>query len=140
MEHAQPKHHKTSKKRIVLLIALSAILWLAIALAFNKNGFKQAKTVNSDTPQLAQVTITPAGFSPATVSVRRNTVVQWKSTDGKATHIIAANPYPSDNSLLTLKSPQIGMGATYRYKFDKSGTYAYHDDLHPTVNGKVVVE
>jgi plastocyanin len=42
--------------------------------------------------------------------------------------------------LPSLVSNQLGQGAVYRYKFTKAGTYHYHDEVNPTLNGTVIVQ
>lgn len=87
----------------------------------------------------ASVHITSSGFQPGSLAVKANTEVTWINDDTSKIHIIAANPYPQDNSLPGLKSPQLGQGTRYSYTFRHAGTYQYHDDLNPSLNGTVLV-
>ena len=136
-------HDKSASRTIKLVIGLLILLVIAalISLAINNNSSKKTNNAaKSVTPRLAYVKISDAGFSPATLSVTKGTVVIWQAKDNSKTVVVASNPYPSDNDLKSLKSTQLGSGASYRYQFNTTGTFNYHDDLNPTVNGSVVVK
>jgi plastocyanin len=92
------------------------------------------------TPVVATVHITSQGFQPATLVVKPGTRVIWTSDDSQATHLVASNPYPADNTLPSLKSAQLGNGAQFSYTFNHTGSYSYHDDLNPTTNGTIKVQ
>ncbi len=129
------------KVKLLLLLVLVLVLAVVLALIFHKSN-KTTTTGQAATPALptAQVTIAADGFSPQTLSVKAGTIVTFKNTDTSTTHQIASDPYPKDNSLSALKSTQLGQNTNYSYKFTTKGTINYHDDLHPTLSGTVVVE
>lgn len=85
----------------------------------------------------AAVTITHAGFSPSTVSVKRGQAVIWTNTD-VAPHGIISSAQGSDD----FKTVQnLSQNDSYTYVFDKAGNYTYHDSLNPTtLSGTVVVK
>lgn len=121
------------------LAVLAIVIIVAIVLTAH-HGSKKPVVYNATTPKLATVKITPSGFSPATITIDKGTVVAWVSNNISPV-IIAANPYPADNSIPGLsKSSQLGAGGQFRHQFNQTGTYYYHDDLHPNVNGTVIVK
>lgn len=131
---------KQSPRLIVGLILL-LLLALVISLVVSNNATKKTNTTaKSVTPPLAYVTISNKGFTPSTLIVAKGTVVIWRAQGNSKTVVVASNPYPKDNDLKSLKSGQLGSGASYRYQFNTSGTFKYHDDLNPTTNGFVVVK
>jgi plastocyanin len=78
------------------------------------------------------VAIKATGFSPATVTIATTDAVRWTNRDTKNHQIVANNG--------SFASAVIAPGKTYRHVFNSSGTFRYHDALHPTLTGKVVVK
>ncbi len=89
-----------------------------------------------------QVSITSAGFDPATVTINAGESVTWTNKD-TASHAVAPDNHPThvkyagiwDYTNMNLKN-----GETYTNTFMQTGTYSYHDPLEETVKGTVVVE
>lgn len=79
-----------------------------------------------------KVSITDSGFKPAVVMVKQWQVVTW-TNDGKAKHGVA-----SDTGS-TLRSGALDPGQAYANLFKQSGTFTYHDSVHPSLTGRVVV-
>lgn len=119
-------------KLLIYAIALILVIIIAVVLGnYNKNTSSNAS---------ARVTISSSGFVPQVLTIKAGNTVKWQDTDSSTTHMVVSDPYPQDNGLPGLKSNQLGKGTSYIYKFTKKGTYGYHDYLHPTVNGSVVVK
>ena len=118
----------------VLVLVIVIVAWVSIA---------QKKHATNTTPQqrTASVSITSAGFTPATLTVKTGTKVTWTNTDSaKAGHRVKADPYPTGDSLPGLDSKiDMANGATYSYTFSTPGTVKYHDQVNPLLNGEVVV-
>jgi plastocyanin len=96
-----------------------------------------SSTVATLASREAVINITPSGFVPATLNVKLGTVVVWQNQDS-ATHKVASNPYPLDNSVPGLNSGIILPNGSYQYK-PTAATIYYHDDTKPTLNGTIVV-
>jgi plastocyanin len=77
------------------------------------------------------VGITSSAFSPATVTIATTNAVKWTNKD-KVNHQVIAN-----NGAFA--SPIIAAGHAWTHTFNTAGTYKYHDALHPSLTGKVVV-
>lgn len=77
------------------------------------------------------VKITSTAFSPATVKIATGDSVKWTNNDTK-THQVVSNTGAFTSTIL-------GPGKNYSHRFDAAGTYRYHDGLHPSLTGKVVV-
>ena len=120
---------------LISALGLAAYLWASY---HNKDAGKYP--VDSTTPEIATVHVTADGFQPAELAVNKNTVVEWLVDDDSKTHQVASNPYPEHTDLPGLFSDQIGKGASYRYSFDKAGTFKYHDQLNPALNGTITVK
>jgi plastocyanin len=70
-------------------------------------------------------------FNPATLIINKGTTVTWTNEDS-ATHTIASDQFTSSGNL--------NRGDSYRFQFNTTGTYDYVCGIHPTMNGKIVVE
>jgi plastocyanin len=79
-----------------------------------------------------RVAIKATGFSPVTVTIATTDAVRWTNRDTKNHQIVANNG--------TFASPVIAPGKTYRHVFNAAGTFRYHDALHPSLTGTVVVK
>ena len=77
------------------------------------------------------VKITATAFSPASVTIATGDAVKWTNVDTKNHQVIANNG--------AFASPILVPGRSWTHPFGTSGTYRYHDALHPALTGKVVV-
>ena len=100
----------------------AAVTVLALALA---GASRPAATVTKS------VKITATGFSPASVTIATGSAVKWTNSDTKDHQVVANNG--------AFASPIIKPGRTYSHTFNTSGTYRYHDALHPALTGRVIV-
>ena len=78
------------------------------------------------------VKITATAFTPATVTIGTGDTIRWTNADTK-THQVVANDG-------TFASGAIAPGHSYSHMFDTAGTFRYHDALHPSLTGKIVVK
>lgn len=101
-------------------------------------GMRAVLEVRADAPLLApetakaaRSTVDIAGFAfkPATLRTTAGTLVTWRNSDA-APHTATGKPF---------SSPQLGRGATFRFRFGRAGTYSYLCAVHPAMRGKVVV-
>jgi plastocyanin len=77
------------------------------------------------------VQIKRTGFSPASVTINQDDSVTWRNTD-TINHQVVANGGQ-------FASPILGPGKSWTFTFRNSGTYRYHDGLHPSLRGTVSV-
>lgn len=80
----------------------------------------------------ATVQITTNRFVPGTVTITAGDSVTWRNAD-KTSHQVVANGGQ-------FASPILGPGKTYTHAFPRGTTIHYHDALHPTLKGTVVVK
>ncbi len=78
------------------------------------------------------VKITATAFSPKNVTINAGDVVKWTNSDTKNHQVIANNG--------AFASGTIGAKKTYSHTFNTAGTFNYHDALHPSLTGKIVVK
>ncbi|HVL80022.1 MAG TPA: plastocyanin/azurin family copper-binding protein, partial [Actinomycetota bacterium] len=86
----------------------------------------------------AVVEVSKLGFSPANLSIRTGTVVIWKNTN--------AGHYPAVGGTHTLvaddgsfRSPPIGPGASWTFRFLNPGRIAYRDEGTPSHTATIAV-
>jgi plastocyanin len=131
------------KRKFTVVLAGFAALIVAVVgitvLTSTDSDKKTADTVNKPAAPIAEIRITDSGFVPATLSVKPGTKIIWTNT-GQAMHQVVSNPYPKGSGLSSLKSGILNDAQTYSYVANAIGSFGYHDQLNPTINGTLVVE
>jgi plastocyanin len=80
----------------------------------------------------ANVLIKRTGFTPGAVTINENDAVTWRNTDTINHQVVADGG--------SFASAILGPGKTYTHAFrGGGGTFRYHDGLHPSLKGTVVV-
>jgi plastocyanin len=126
-----------NRRALTLMGALSALLVVAV-LAGSCGGGTTAST-SSAGPTAgppsgggAQIVMKNLAFNTATVTIKVGESVTWTNQDS-ANHTVVA-----DNG--EFKSGDLANGATFTFKFETAGTYAYHCSIHPSMKATVVVQ
>lgn len=78
------------------------------------------------------VKITATAFSPKNVTINAGDAVKWTNIDTKSHQVIANNG--------AFASGTIGAKKTYSHTFNTAGTFNYHDALHPSLKGRIIVK
>jgi plastocyanin len=128
------------KRRALVLIAALTVLLAVGVLAASCGGGTTGTTAGAvttaGTPGTggggAAVTIKGFAFEPATVTIKAGESVTWTNQDS-ANHTVVA-----DKGEFT--SGDLANGATFTFKFDTAGTYAYKCSIHPSMTGTVIVQ
>jgi plastocyanin len=79
----------------------------------------------------ATVQIKRTGFVPASVTINQGDAVTWTNAD-TINHQVVANGG-------SFASPILGPGKTFTHTFRSGGTFRYHDALHSSLRGTVIV-
>lgn len=139
MEPQTPK--PIPRQRIPLfligLIAIALIIGLSIASLHHSTRNKAVLTTAPTSQAIIQ--ITPTGFVPASLTIKKGTSVVWINSDNSP-HLIASDPYPQDNATPNLKSTTLLPGDRYSFTPAGTNTITYHDDLHVTSHGTIVIQ
>lgn len=85
------------------------------------------------------VTVTRAGFSPATVTVKAGDTVKWVNNDS-IDHDVSSAVHPTHKVYPPLNLGVVKPGASLTLEFTEVGSYKYHDHLSPKLFGTVVVQ
>jgi plastocyanin len=113
----------------------------------NPTATATATAADTATPQMNQPAVSIVGsggygqyggsfsFSPSAITVKVGTTVVWTNTSG-TTHTVTSDagaPAAFHSGMIN------GSNGTYRFTFTKPGTYTYHCNIHPYMQGAVVV-
>lgn len=96
---------------------------------------------SSSTPaaKAALVEMTDAGFKPAEVRVAAGGYVTFINV-GKQGHQPTTDPHPAHDGLADFfAATEVVPNSNYTNTFTRTGTFGYHDELHPELTGKVTV-
>lgn len=77
-------------------------------------------------------------FSPASITIKKGTIVTWKNNDS-ASHQVAADESPTTVYTNSLVSQVMAPNQTFSFTFDELGTFNYHCKIHPQMKGSVIV-
>jgi plastocyanin len=158
------KFKASSKTRLSIAI-LSSILLLGgaaiIAISYQQKTTPQ-KNPTARTAGQVEVSVTRQGFVPAVITIKKGATVVWVNNDDDDYHSIASNPYPSNSDLPQLHSVELNVSDkyvnsshehhsdsskvesnktnAYSFAFNRTGTFGYHDGIHPELNGSVIVK
>lgn len=127
---------------MVMAVLLLLIVAVGVySLSSNNKSLSTTGTASLAALSPAQVSITSSGFVPAVISVKVGQAVTWTNADA-STHLVASDPYPTDNALAGFDSHQaLSTNDHYSFVFNKAGTYTYHDDLNPyAFQGTIIVK
>jgi plastocyanin len=112
----------------------AAIRCMAVALALvllaPAVGAQERGAGSSGATVVARVRIIDFAFRPGTLTIARGTVVRWVNR-GNRTHTTTSNTSLWDHSLAP--------GETFRRRFRRMGTFAYHCSIHPQMTATITV-
>jgi plastocyanin len=115
------KSFPTSPKR---LAAVAAIALLPLAATPFGSG-------PADAASTARVKIAKLAYQPATLQVPRGTRVVFANKSNL--------PHTATREG-SFDTGRIGPGKSAAVRFGRSGTFAYHCEIHPSMDGKIVVK
>jgi plastocyanin len=115
------------------LIRFLTAAGVAIVAGCGSGTSSSSPTNNSNSS--AQVTIQDFSFRPSTLTVKAGTTVTWTNS-GPSVHAVTSDTMVFQSAGLsapTESNPYGGTtsGASFQFRFNTPGTYAYHCSLHP---------
>jgi plastocyanin len=135
-------NNQPSKNLLYFLIAIFILFIIGVIWIITSSGSKTKTVTTSSNANIkpAVVSVTSNGFVPETVSIKVNQSVIW-TNNSSSIHLVATDPYPTDNGVKGFKSGNLNLNDSYTFVFSKAGTYTYHDDLNPyKFKGIIVVK
>ena len=105
-------------------------------------------TEQASVAESSVVTYTDAGYSPATLRIKKGDTVTFKNQSSQSMWTASAvhpthRAYPTTGGCLGSTFDAcagIQPGDSWSFKFDISGTWKYHDHLNPDNTGTIIVE
>jgi plastocyanin len=132
------------KKTLVLTCCLVAVLALVIAvfLGSHQTASTVAPIVESDVviPMSASrpgCEKTNWCYTPSEITVSSGKTITWLNDDS-GLHTVTSGYYDKPDGMFD--SGHIDSGQTFSYKFEKLGDFHYYCNLHPWMEGKVIVK
>lgn len=134
------------KKIIVGFVVVALVLAGIFASSMNKN--KDMPIANtqptpdssvpaadtSDAVTATDIMIKDYKFAPMTVKAKVGDTITWTNMDA-VRHNVVADKVSADAP----NGPLLMENETYKFKFTKAGTYAYHCNPHPYMKATIVV-
>jgi plastocyanin len=107
-----------------MAVALALLVLAPAVGAHERGGGSRGAT------EVARVRIIDFAFRPGNLTIARGTVVRWVNR-GDRTHTTTSNTSLWDHTLAP--------GETFRRRFRKMGTFAYHCSIHTQMTGTITV-
>jgi plastocyanin len=107
-----------------MVVALALVVLAPEAGAHERGGGPRVAT------QVARVRIVDFAFRPRNLTIVRGTVVRWVNR-GARTHTTTSNT--------SLWNHRLVPGETFRRRFRRRGSFAYHCSIHPQMTGTITV-
>jgi plastocyanin len=131
-----------TKRAALIIIVLAALIgvggvylgvpgWIRTQIAA-RDEWKEEGHTNE-----ATVSITAAGFVPATLTVPAGTRVYFENHDTQPHRIIATS---GSSEADEFGSSTIDPSSGYAYSFHEGGNFTFHDGLNPLMNGEIQVQ
>lgn len=106
------------------VLALALVVLAPAVGAHERGGGPSAAT------QIVRVRIIDFAFRPRNLTIARGTVVGWVNRGGR-THTTTSNT--------SLWGHTLAPGETFRRRFRRMGTFAYHCSIHPQMTATITV-
>jgi plastocyanin len=107
-----------------IVVALALVVLAPAVGAHERGGGPRVAT------QAVRVRVIDFAFRPRTLTIARGTVVRWVNR-GDVTHTTTSNT--------GLWNQRLAPGETFRRRFRRMGTFAYHCTIHPQMTARVIV-
>ena len=122
---------------LIALVVIGIVIWKG-----HKHTTQPAnKTVaNQRAPLPKEVTVilTKNGFTPSQVTIKVGSAVRWINKSS-AQETVNSDNYPTNQLHKELNFGVFNNDSSVVYTFTKLGTYGYHNQLHHTQEGKIIV-
>ena len=116
-------------------IVAGLLIILAIGLGSTLFFLSQSKPVATQV-----VTLTPDGFKPEQITIKKGDKVTFKNTTGSP-FWPASDIHPTHGIYPEFDPKEaIAKDSTWTFKFDKAGSWGYHDHLAPYFMGRIIVK
>lgn len=112
------------QSKVLILFLLSSVLFMA---ACSQQTQQTQEKSFGDSVQISDFK-----FSPSILYATKGTTVTWTNNEGVSHQLLFKN--------LDIESKVLQKGDTFSFKFDSPGEYDYICKIHPSMNGKIIIE
>ncbi len=124
---------------LALVVVVGAVLLLTNSAKNSQNNSATQQPSSGTMAKGETVSLTSSGFNPQSLTVKAGTTVTWvNNSGGPAT--VNSDDHPTHQKYPMLNLGKFEAGSSLQLKFDKPGTYTYHNHLNPSQKGTVVVQ
>lgn len=137
-----------TRNNLIALVVIILIATIGIGYFFfptSRNTSQTGKSATTSNPVFPTerpsqtITITDAGFSPKSITVKSGVVVTFMNTS-KNTISVNSNDHPTHMKYPALNLGTVDSGKSLQAVFDVNGTYQYHNHLKAEQTGEIVVK
>ncbi|HEX6146271.1 MAG TPA: cupredoxin family copper-binding protein [Acidimicrobiia bacterium] len=115
-------------KRVLILVTAMTVV---LAACSSDDGGSDTTAAGSGGGE-DRVEIADLAFSPETLTVAVGTTVTWENSDSLA--------HTSTSEDEVWDSGRLDSGGEFSFTFEEAGTFSYFCEIHPSMNGSIVVE
>ncbi|MDB5168106.1 MAG: hypothetical protein JWO55_364 [Candidatus Saccharibacteria bacterium] len=99
---------------------------------------KEGTEPTSETPPVATITYTDSGFTPSTLTVKKNSAITVSNKSSKNVMFSSAD-HPKHQEQPELNMNTLNPGESGTITITKAGTWGYHDHVDETMTGTIIV-
>lgn len=99
----------------------------------------QSTSPSASLEEEEQITLNSNGFSPDKLTIKAGTTVTWIN-QSRTVATVNSDPHPSHTDFPILNLGSFSDGEELSLKFDKPGTYGYHNHFNAAQKGTIIVE
>ena len=126
----------------LIFIAILAIVgvggYLLLSGGKNSNEITQALP-KQPVLEVATVIYENGRFTPSETKVKVGDAVRFENKSATVIRV-SSDPHPIHTSFPEFESGRLEAGDSYQFTFTENKTVNYHDHLHPSVTGMIIVE
>lgn len=111
----------------------------------NPAAFTDSSTPSAPSPPPVVIYDDKNGFTPKTVTIRLGQTVEFRNERSARPMWVASTPHPAHTDYAAFDQGKVlgrlpKVGENFKFTFEKTGTWTYHDHADPTKTGTIIVE
>lgn len=136
-------------RKYIVIVALIILVALTGFIIFTTNKStsttktqqtkEQVKIIVPTPLPLTEVILGKNGFSPITLTINAGSTVIWRN-ESLSEGSVSSDPHPTHESYPFINLGIFPASSSVQTRFEKPGTYTYHNHLKPSQKGTVIVK
>ena len=124
-------------KAILPILLVAAVLGFGLFIIISN---KQSSQAESKSGKTYSMILGENGYEPQNITIKKGDIIQFNTSLDKP-FWPASNIHPTHGIYPEFDSQDaIAAGESCSFKFEKTGTWRYHDHLAPYFTGRIIVE